>query len=263
MFRNLLRSIYLSSVTVSLLLNACALLPGSSATSTPLPTPTPALVFSEALVESVDILMLESFPVQIEALVKGSLPDGCTTIDEITPARKDNIFEVKITTKRPADAVCTLALVPFEERIPLDVAGLKAGVYLVSVNGITNSFELSTDNVSFSTPEPGATTSGEAVVESVELIMLESFPVQVQAVAKGYMPDGCTSIDQITQTQQGNVFEVKITTKRPADAMCTQALVPFEERVALKVVGLKAGAYTVNVNGVKSTFEFTVDNVLP
>ena len=39
-----------------------------------------------------------------------------------------------------------------------------------------------------------------------------------------------------------------------------QVLVDFEEVIALQVVGLPAGTYTVDVNGVKGTFTLTVDN---
>jgi inhibitor of cysteine peptidase len=255
-----LRSFTLWLLALSLLSSACAELPGAQL------TPTPAgPIQGLALVESVELLMLESFPVQVRAVVKGSLPDGCTTIDRITQTRRDNTFEIEITTQRPADAVCTLALVSFEETIPLDVADLKAGVYLVVVNGVSNSFELSTDNVL--APTPGADASGvitgRAFVESVELLMLESFPVQVHAVVKGSLSDGCTTVDQVTQTRQGNTFEIQITTRRPAEAMCTQALVPFEETIALDVVGLKAGVYVVNVNDVSSSFELSADNAPP
>jgi inhibitor of cysteine peptidase len=116
----------------------------------PAPTPTPTV--NASLVESVDILILESFPVQVHAVVRGNLPDGCTEIDEITQTRDDNQFELHIRTIRPTDTGCTLALAPFEEVVPLDVVGLKAGIYLVTVDGVTNSFELSTDNVLVGTP---------------------------------------------------------------------------------------------------------------
>ena len=109
----------------------------------------------------------------------------------------------------------------------------------------------------------GTFVTGVAVVDSVDLLMLESFPVQIHALVKGNLPDGCTTIDQVTQARQGNAFTVTITTKRPADKMCTEALVPFEESVALEVVGLPAGTYAVEVNGVTASFTLDVDNALP
>jgi inhibitor of cysteine peptidase len=123
------------------------------------PSPTPAVpggdqafVYGIAPVDSVDLLTLESFPVQIRALVKGNLPDGCTTIDQITQQRQGSTFTVTITTKRPADKMCTEALVPFEESIALDVAGLPAGTYTVAVNAVTATFTLDIDNMLKPTP---------------------------------------------------------------------------------------------------------------
>ena len=140
------------------------------AANTPVPdTPTPTEaptssgpVEGVADVESIEILILESFPVQVNVRARGQLPDGCTTIDEITTERTGTTFNVTITTFRPADAVCTEALVPFEEVIALDVLGLEAGTYTVNVNGIRGTFTLATDNV-LETPEPEAASIGGRV----------------------------------------------------------------------------------------------------
>jgi hypothetical protein len=112
-------------------------------------------------------------------------------------------------------------------------------------------------------PTTGGVIRGTAQVEEIEVLLLESFPVQVRVIARGSLPDGCTAIDAITQERAGQEFRLTITTARPADAICTQALVPFEENVPLDVQGLQAGTYTVNVNGVSRSFELAVDNVLP
>jgi inhibitor of cysteine peptidase len=109
----------------------------------------------------------------------------------------------------------------------------------------------------------GGTLHGEAVVETIDVLILESFPVQVNVVAHGYLPDGCTEIDEIRTERTGQAFQIDITTARPADAMCTEAIVPFEETISLDVYGLPAGTYTVDVNGITGTFELAVDNALP
>jgi inhibitor of cysteine peptidase len=68
----------------------------------------------------------------------------------------------------------------------------------------------------------------------------------------------------VDQQRNGNTFTVTITTLRPTDKMCAAMIVPYEKSYALNdVVGLKAGTYTVNVNGVSETFELTSDNKLP
>ena len=103
---------------------------------------------------------------------------------------------------------------------------------------------------------------GTAVVESTEILVLASFPVQIHVVAKGYLPDGCTDIDRAVAKRDSNTFTVTITTKRPKDMMCTEAIVPYEKVVPLDVYGLKAGTYDVNVNSVTDSFELSTDNII-
>ena len=112
--------------------------------------------------------------------------------------------------------------------------------------------------------DPPALT-GPATVEETEILIAESFPVQVAVVARGYLPDVCTEIDEVRShfEPQSDRFVVEITTLRDPDAVCTEALVPFEKRVALGVYGLQAGTYFVDVNGLGHTLTLDVDNVFP
>lgn len=104
------------------------------------------VVIGEAMVDSIDILILESFPVQIQVQVTGNLPDGCTELQEPVVTQTDNTFTVDLPTARPSDALCTQAIVPYEITVPLDVEGLPAGEYTVDVNGVTGSFTLDVDS---------------------------------------------------------------------------------------------------------------------
>jgi inhibitor of cysteine peptidase len=145
-------------------------------------------------------------------------------------------------------------------------------VFVVILSGCVDKEKKETRNIADS---PGTTVTNEsketsggdytystANVESIEIITLESFPVQIQVIAEGYLPDGCTEVDKVTIEREGNTFTVNISTKRPKDAICTQEIVPFNETTPLDVQGLKAGNYTVNVNGVTESFELSVDNTL-
>jgi len=91
-------------------------------------------------------------------------------------------------------------------------------------------------------------------------VILESFPVQVQVIASGNLPDPCTEIYEINQEREGNTFFVSIKTYRPPGS-CIQVLAPFEVKIPLNVYGLTAGTYTVDVNGVQAIFDLEVDNI--
>ena len=116
------------------------------------------------------------------------------------------------------------------------------------------------------TPSPIGTevppAASVAVVKSIEILFLESFPLQVHAVIRGDLPDaGCTSIASVDQVREGNTFRLTLVTTTDPLALCAQALTPFEEVVALEVNGLPAGTYTVQAGDVQQTFTFDVDNI--
>ena len=112
-------------------------------------------------------------------------------------------------------------------------------------------------------PGEGGVVHGKANVETVEVIFLESFPLQVHVLARGTLADGCTEVDAITTERDDNRFSVTITTVRPKGALCAQVEMPFEESVPLEVYGLPAGEYKVEVNGIETSFSFLQDNILP
>lgn len=111
------------------------------------------------------------------------------------------------------------------------------------------------------TAEEPETVTGEANVESIEILVLESFPVQVNVIASGALPDGCTSLVDPTPRLEGNTFVVNLATRRVEDEVCTQATVPFDKVISLPVDGLSAGTYTVSLNGLTDTFTLEADNV--
>ena len=121
---------------------------------------------------------------------------------------------------------------------------------------------VSSDDPTTEPVEQGDLIIGTAIVNSVDLLMLESFPLQMTATINGDFPDGCTTLGAVQQERIGNVINMTIGTSRPAGSMCTQALVPFTENVSVDIYGLPAGEYTVNVNGVTTTFTLDMDNII-
>ena len=87
-------------------------------------------------------------------------------------------------------------------------------------------------------------TIGLALVDEIDILILESFPVQINVIARGNLPDPCTEIYQVTQKKESNTFFVGIKTYRPPGP-CIQVLAPFKETISLEVHGLLAGTYTV------------------
>lgn len=94
--------------------------------------------------------------------------------------------------------------------------------------------------------------TSKAIVEEVDTIVN---PGVVVVIASGSLPDGCTTIEDIQQSREGDTFIITLMTERPEDQLCTQALEPFEEQIMLEeTADLPDGTYAVNVNGQSAQF---------
>jgi inhibitor of cysteine peptidase len=100
---------------------------------------------------------------------------------------------------------------------------------------------------------------GRAYVASVEVLVLESFPLQVRVAVAGQLSDPCTRLAEPRVRRADTTFHVELPTTR-GPGLCAQVLVPFEETVTLDVHGLPKGTYTVDVEGKTATFTFDRDN---
>ncbi len=101
---------------------------------------------NEALIEEIEIIRLDVFPVQANVIAKGYLPNRCSTINHVTEERSDNTLTIKIIIAPQIEPKCAQVSQPFEEVIPLNIAGLSAGIYNVKVNQSSERFELGVDN---------------------------------------------------------------------------------------------------------------------
>ncbi len=147
---------------VALLMTACqsggAPVPVTTTSPvTPIPTSAPAI--REAQVDSIDVQILESFPVQINVVAHGQLTEACAQLSDIKQRYEPHEFQIAIYTTSPTDRGCVQVITPFEKVIPLNVTDLPAGVYTVVVNGVRGSFKLDVDNVTPVTSSPDAPTS--------------------------------------------------------------------------------------------------------
>lgn len=100
-----------------------------------------------------------------------------------------------------------------------------------------------------------------APVESIDILILESFPVQVQVIIDGYLPNPCYEITKIKQNLEEDTFYISVI-MRESSQSCIQSIKPYREIVDLAVVGLSAGDYQVNGNGIVGSFTLEVDNIL-
>lgn len=81
-------------------------------------------------IEYTEILLLESYPVQVNLLLSGNLPNPCHKLRVIAyPADDQNRIDVEVYSVFKSGEMCTQVLDPFEATIPL--GAYTEGVYSV------------------------------------------------------------------------------------------------------------------------------------
>jgi len=90
-------------------------------------------------IDSVDLILAESSPVQVSVLVEGFLPTPCHTLGWGLSGGEDGLYLDLYALADPT-AACAQVLEPFTEII--DLGAFEAGSYVVFVNGVEYPFEI-------------------------------------------------------------------------------------------------------------------------
>lgn len=96
-------------------------------------------------VDEIVLNIMESWPLQVSATVRGNLADACVVLDDITVRHEGSSFVLDFQTHRKGE-VCAQMLVPFEKTVSLDVEGLPAGTYMVRAGKASATFTLEKAN---------------------------------------------------------------------------------------------------------------------
>ena len=95
----------------------------------------------DTVIEGVEVTILESFPMQIQLTVSGYQPDGCDFPVEVMQGVDGNDVTLHIFRNVPADAFCTMNIVPYEDTILVD-GTFTEGTVTIQVNEFTTSVDL-------------------------------------------------------------------------------------------------------------------------
>ncbi len=123
-----MRKLAIMTVLVALAASACWPFDTDTADSDePTPSTTP-VVSGPAFVEDVEFIFMESYPVQVRAIVTGNLPTPC---HEVVWSLDGT--DLEISSAVDPGAVCAEVLEPFE--VTIDVGSFESGDYTLTVNG--------------------------------------------------------------------------------------------------------------------------------
>jgi hypothetical protein len=99
-------------------------------------------------ISQVEVVKIVGVPVQVFLRASGSFTNGCGSLGRITQRLVGNRFEIVMADgfTQYALAFCAAVIVPYVKTIPLPVYGLGAGIYTYNINGMTGTFELTSNN---------------------------------------------------------------------------------------------------------------------
>ncbi len=118
-------------------------------------------------VQSVNIQFLQGQPAGVAAVVRGNLADACAILQAPQVKFANNLFEITLMSESQPGAVCARSVTPFETNIALNTAGLPAGNYSVTVNGVGAVFTLATGPDATVAPGPTAAPTATTVPTNV------------------------------------------------------------------------------------------------
>jgi hypothetical protein len=104
------------------------------------PTGEPTMSTVRLQVQTVDVLIAESFPPQISAHVTAIIPDSCTKAREPEISRDGTTITVTLIGERPDGVACAQVISTYDKSIPLGT--LDPGHYTLHVNDVTREFEV-------------------------------------------------------------------------------------------------------------------------
>lgn len=93
-------------------------------------------------------------------------------------------------------------------------------------------------------------THGPVYIDSLNVLVLESFPIQLRLVMQGNLPTPCHALAyEIAAPNAANEIHVEAYTTVDPAVTCMQVLQPFDESIAIPLEGFADGEYSLWVNG--------------
>lgn len=93
-------------------------------------------------------------------------------------------------------------------------------------------------------------SQGPLFVDRSELLIMESFPIQLSLVVSGNLPTPCHTLHyEVAEPDAENRIQVTLWSEADPAVMCTQILQPFEEGIRIPMQGAADGSYTLWLNG--------------
>lgn len=203
----------------------------------------------EFRIQSSEILQAESWPVQVSLEVAGILTSACHELEtRVFGPDGSGQIRVEAVEEIVEEAECRAGGEAFREAIPL--GNYTEGRYEVLLNGDpVGTFDLG-GSAATEPPPPDdeGRDRGPIFLDEVDLLIKESFPVQVELMLQGALPTPCATLQWVVEPadEQGRIDVLAYSLQDPG-VDCIQVLEPLEQVIPLG--SYSQGTYTVWLNG--------------
>ncbi len=218
---------------------------------------------------TIELFMTKSIPPQISACLRSTHSDTCINYIDIIQSRSANVITLRAVDSTPPTVGCGDALTPYARFIKVDTSSLTTGDYILRFLG-TMRQEVSTRFYYQTIPDNGDckpysydSKEYQNAANTIELVIMESFPIQVAACLRSTHRDTCTEFIDISQSVDASNFTITLKAEEriPPDVACGDALTPYARYVRVNTSDLKTGDYTLIFIGtmgqkVSTTFDY-------
>ncbi len=167
------RFVALLAILIGLILTGCSPVFSLGGVPNVNPSPAPQTTSREAQVQSVQLQVGSGAHPQVNAVVRGNLPESCAVLGQSQVQYAAHTFQVKVLAVSPVAHGCAQVAAPFETTIPLNTTGLPAGTYTVIANGVSAVFNVppavATPPAPTVAPTPQACTDRASFISDVSI----------------------------------------------------------------------------------------------
>ena len=241
----------------------------AAAEPTPEPTrPIPAgMVKVKAPIESVEIIVAESYPPQYFAHVISGLPNGCVEFYDYEETRSGNAITITVFNLEPAPSNNTLACAAIylthELGVPLGTDFEPGETYTVTVNGVVKTFTAEGGPSDDGTDSDAYGEVVPAPIESVAIHVDTRPDGEDYLVVEYALPNACHELHQSELSYEGGKLLVNILNYRTdydadGNPIACAEIYRTEKEMLLIGADVQIGqTFAATVNGVKRTVTAT------
>ena len=217
-----------------------------------------------APIESVEIIVAESFPPQYSVAIKSGLPSGCARFKDYQVTRDGNTVNIEVTNLEPApgqQAPCTAIYGYHDTSINLGSDFIEGETYSVVVNNdVTETFVGQYGGLDVE--GNGAKVSEPAPIHKVS-INVDSATGDAELLVSSGLPNGCYEPGTAGLIHDGDTIRVDIANVRPADESiaCAEIYRTVDTSLALESPVEPCETYQVVANGETYSVQAIAPNV--